>query len=280
MARPSPTRYIPAIALLLGLLQAQNSLAATTKLYMTDGSYQIVSSYEVHGDRVRYFSVERAEWEEVPTSLVDFDATKRNQEEEKAADKKLVEEAKETEKERFYKAPNQGFETASGLRLPGDDGIFTVDGKRVIRMVQMSSEAVTDKKRAAMMLAVPLPVVKAKSLVVLDGAKAAIRLNDPMPVFYVQSSSGLGTKLELVHLKPGKESRIVEDIETARGKNGQSTEDRATIAIERKQLATNLYSLRPLQPLEAGEYVLGEVVDDKLSLDVYDFGFEKWEVVK
>jgi hypothetical protein len=280
MARPSPMRYISAIALLLGLLQSQNSLAATTKLYMTDGSYQIVSSYEVHGDRVRYFSVERAEWEEVPTSLVDFDATKRNQEEEKAADKKLVEEAKETEKERFYKAPNQGFETASGLRLPGDDGIFTVDGKRVIRMVQMSSEVVTDKKRAAMMLAVPLPVVKAKSLVVLDGAKAAIRLNDPMPVFYVQSSSGLGTKLELVHLKPGKESRIVEDIETARGKNGQSTEDRATIAIERKQLATNLYSLRPLQPLEAGEYVLGEVVDDKLSLDVYDFGFEKWEVVK
>ena len=55
-----------------------------SKLYMKDGSYQMVSSYEVQGDRVRYFSVERSEWEEVPTSLVDFDATKRAQEEDES----------------------------------------------------------------------------------------------------------------------------------------------------------------------------------------------------
>ena len=32
--------------------------------------------------------------------------------------------------------------------------------------------------------------------------------------------------------------------------------------------------------MEAGEYALGEVVDDKLNLEVWDFGYEKWEVVK
>ena len=171
-------------------------------------------------------------------------------------------------------------EVASGVRLPGDDGIFTVNGKRLVRMVQSSSETVTDRKRAAMVLAVPLPVVKARSLVVLEGAKASIRLNDPLPVFYVQSASGLGTRLELVHLKPGKESRVLEDLDVGRGKGAKATEERTMVPLERKQLAPNVYSLKPLEPLEAGEYALGEVVDDKLSLDVYDFGYEKWEVAK
>jgi hypothetical protein len=277
----SPSRYLLATALLLSALAAPSvSWGATLKLFMKDGSYQMVSSYEVHGDRVRYFSVERSEWEEVPTTLVDFDATKREQEEAKAAEKKHLEEARQLESERFYKPPDQGMEVAPGIRLPGDDGIFTVDGRRLVRLVQSSGELVTDKKRAAMVLAVPLPVLKARSLVVLEGAKAAVRLNDPMPVFYVQSADGLGAKLELVRLKPGKESRVVEEVETSRGKSGKTTEERTMVSLERKQVAPNVYTLKPLQPLEAGEYVLGELIGEKLSLDVYDFGYEKWEVVK
>jgi hypothetical protein len=275
-----PSRYLLAAALLLGVLAVSPPAGANLKLFMKDGSYQIVSSYEVHGDRVRYFSTERSEWEEVPTALVDFDATKRAQDEEKDDAKKRLEQARETDKERFYKPPDTGLEVAPGIRLPGDDGIFTVDGKRLVRLVQSSGEIVTDRKRAAMVLAVPLPVVKARSLVVLEGAKSPIRLNDPLPVFYVQSASGLGERLEMVHLKPGKESRVVEDIATTRGKNGKASEERTMVSVERKQLAPNVYSLKPLQPLEAGEYVLGEVVDDKLSMDVYDFGYENWEVVK
>jgi hypothetical protein len=247
---------------------------------MKDGSYQMVASYEVQGDRVRYFSVERSEWEEVPASLVDFEATKRAQEEAKAAEKKHLEAAQEIDHERFYKPPDKGVEVAPGIRLPGDDGIFTVDGHRLVRLVQSEGELVTDKKRAAMVLAVPLPIVKVRSLVVLDGTKAAIRLNDPLPVFYVQSADGLGARLEMVHLKQGKESRVVEEIEASRGKSSKTTEERTMVSLERKQVAQNLYTLKPLQPLEAGEYVLGELVGEKLSLDVWDFGYEKWEVVK
>jgi len=280
MRRQSSGLCLVAAALLLCALTAPRLAGANQKLYMKDGTYQVVSSYEIQGDRVRYFSVERAEWEEVPASLVDFDATRRALEETKATQKKQLEEAKQVEQERFYKPPDQGMEVAAGIRLPGDDGIFTVDGKRLVRLPQSAGEVVTDKKRAAMVLAVPLPVLKARSLVLLEGAKAAIRLNDPWPVFYVQSAEGLGTKLELVHLKPGKESRVLEDVDTGRGKNAKATEERTMVSLERKQLAPNLYSLKPLQPLEAGEYALGEVVDDKLSLDVYDFGYEKWEVVK
>ncbi len=275
-----PSRYLLVTALLLSGLAAPRVAWASLKLCMKDGSYQIVSSYEVLGDRVRYFSVERSEWEEVPASLVDFDATKRAQEETKTTEKKQIEEAKQVDQERFYKPPDQGMEVASGIRLPGDDGIFTVDGKRLVRLVQSSGEVVTDKRRAAMVLAVPLPVVKTRSLVVLEGPKAVIRLSDPLPVFYVQSADGLGAKLELVQVKPVKDSRVVEELETSRGKSGKATEERTMVSLERKQVAPNIYTLKPLQPLEAGEYALGEVVDDKLSLDVWDFGFEKWEAVK
>jgi len=267
-------------ALLLGSLAAPLVAGPSLKLCMKDGSYQMVSSYEIQGERVRYYSIERSEWEEVPASLVDFDATKRAQEEAKAIEKKRTEDAKQIDQERFYKPPDLGMEVAPGIRLPGDDGIFTVDGQRLVRLVQSEGEPVTDKKRTAMVLAVPLPVVKTRSLVVLDGAKAAIRLNDPLPVFYVQSADGLGAKLELLHLKPGKQSRVVEDIDTSRGKSGKTTEQRDTVQLERKQVAPNTYTLKPLQPLDAGEYALGELVGEKLSLDVWDFGYEKWEVVK
>ncbi len=281
-------KLVPPLGLIGGLLFGLMFLAPATtisaatsqKLYMKDGTFQIVSSYEVHGDRVRYFSVERGEWEEIPTSLVDFDATKRSVDETQAAHQKQIEDAKEFEKERFVKPPDVGLEIAPSLHLPGDDGVFTIEGKRVVRLAEASGEAVTDKKRAAMVLAVPLPVVKSRSLVILEGPKATIRLNDPWPVFYVQSAAGLGTRLELIRVKEGKASRVLEDVDTTRGKSAKTSEERTMVSLERKQLAPNIYTLKPFQPLEAGEYALGEVVDDKLSLDVYDFGYDKWVTVK
>ncbi len=279
MVSTSRNRCFFASVLFLALA-ATCAAGTEIKLYLKDGSYQMVSSYEVQGDRVRYYSVERSEWEEVPASLVDFDATKRAEQDVKAAEKKNLDDARKFDQERFYKPPDLGIEVAPGIRLPGDDGIFTVDQKRLVRLVQSEAEAVTDKRRTAMMLAVPLPIVKARSLIVLDGTKAVVRLNDPLPIFYVQSAAGLGANLELVSLKVTKQSRVVEEVDTGRGKNATSTEDRSTLPVERKQIAPNVYTLKPLQPLEGGEYAFGVVVDGKLSLDVWDFGFEKWQVVK
>src|ERR1019366_1975744 len=49
--------------------------AANFKLYLKDGTFQIVREYKVEGDRVNYYSIERSDWEEIPLDLVDMKRT-------------------------------------------------------------------------------------------------------------------------------------------------------------------------------------------------------------
>src|SRR5436305_13730584 len=76
----------------LFLLTAFLLLADTFKLYLKDGDYHMVREYQVQGDRIRYYSTERGDWEEIPAALVDLAKTEQVRAGNKA---KAVKEARE-----------------------------------------------------------------------------------------------------------------------------------------------------------------------------------------
>ena len=265
-------RGLLAVALLACLGWQTQPVLANQKLFLKDGTYQLVSSYEVNGDKVRYYSVERAEWEEVPLSLVDLEATKRAQEEEKAIQKKQLEEGHEIDQQRFYKPAETGFEVAPGIHLPQEEGVFAFDGTRVIRLIQSTAEVVTDKRRAALAMAVPGHLLKGHVVLELPGPRAAVRLQQAMPTFYVESADGLGVKMELFPLKVVKESRVVEKAEVSRAGLEKASEVPTAVQLQRTQVAPGIYCLKLLQPLDPGEYALSSLAEQGSNLVLWPFG--------
>src|SRR5271163_666643 len=121
--------FVLAVVLAPGIQTRAQQLAG--RLILKDGSYQLVTKYEIKGDRVRYKSAERDEWEELPSALVDWPATEKYQKdratsaipEAAAIDK---EKNAETEADRAAEESHRP-EVTPGLRLPEDDGVFLLD---------------------------------------------------------------------------------------------------------------------------------------------------------
>jgi hypothetical protein len=244
-----------------------------TKLYLKDGSYQLVKNYEIRGDRVRFYSLERSEWEEIPLSMVDLDATKRAKAQNSVQAEQAVKKAQELEKEHFERPADSGPQVAPGVHLPPEEGIYTYDGLRLVRLIQSNGEIVTDKKRLALNLAVPGPLFKNRQFVVLPGPRAAVRMSSSKPTFYAEFADGLGGRLQLITIKSGRQDRIVENIET-RLRASRASESRATLPLNYVQVAPGLFKLSPLEALPPGEYAFAELIQGKLNLDLWDFGVD------
>ena len=81
---------------LLAVLAATVVWGQTSRLWLKDGTYQMVRQYEVKEDRVRYYSTERGDWEEIPVEMVDL---KKTQQENAEFESKRIQDAKEQDEE-------------------------------------------------------------------------------------------------------------------------------------------------------------------------------------
>lgn len=268
--RPASKQLFFAVVLVLATLSG--SSWAQTKLYLKDGTYLLVRSYQIQGDRVHYYSVADGQWEDMPLSLVDFTTTDRSISARQEQQQRVLQEAERTARNTYQLPQNSGFQVGSGLHLPLQEGLYAYDGSRLITIMQSQGTLVRDKKRMALTMAVPGPFLKGRSLVILPGDAAAVRIFSPNPTFYAQFADGTGSRLVLLRLKPGRNTREVEKIDAAR--KNDASESRTVLRLQVSKLTPILFKLTPAQALTPGEYALGEVAGDKLSLDVWDFGID------
>jgi hypothetical protein len=174
------------------------------RLILKDGSYQIVTKLEVKKDRVRYYSAERAEWEEVPNSLVDWPATEKwNKEHAPGATPPPItapstatheEEQKEAaaiDAQAAAERADQQARTplvAPGLHLPDRDGIFILDNfqsiPELVHLDQSSGNVNRDTNHNVLRAAIG-SFSGAKEPVRINGQAARVRAHVDDPVLYV-----------------------------------------------------------------------------------------------
>jgi hypothetical protein len=248
--------------MLIAAVLAISAFAETTKLYLKDGSYQLVREYQVLQDRVKYLSAERGEWEEIPLDLLDLDRTKK---EAAAESETLQKEAKEQDEEdAAIRAEREVV-----ARVPVETGVYYIHGEKLEPIKVAEVKITNDKKRSVLKVLAPIPIVPGKNTVELDGAVAQFRIEDKRPEFYFRLSSP--ESIALVKLSPKKNLRIVETAAVLPVSN-EVLEERQAVLTFKKQIDDQLFKIWPEKPLEPGEYALIQYTESKLNPQVYDFG--------
>jgi hypothetical protein len=266
------------------------------RLILKDGSYQTVTKWEVQGDRVRYLSAERGEWEEIPFSLVDWDATDKYKKNRAAG--APAPEAVELDKElaaeqaaELAKLP----EVAPGLRLPEDGLVLMLDNfqaqPQLISLEQNGGEVDRDT-RANILRAVINPVASAKQTIELDGPHASIQSHIGTPSVYIniKGSTDPSSRPEQPQ-QPEKPQQPMQDWDRfhivraqIKGKSrifgnikinplGKSSQQENLVATTAQKIDPDWVRLTPNRPLDPGEYAVVEMMGlSGINLYVWDFG--------
>jgi hypothetical protein len=281
-----------------------------TRLFLKDGSYQIVMSYRIVGNLVRYISAERdGAQEEIPVSLVDFDATHRWEKQhsteqagngQQAAPPPIDPELLKEEADRASLTP----EIAPDLRLPAQDSVLALDTFHGLPELVPLAQNDSDLNRNTghnILRAVINPLSSPHQVAQLKGERSYVQLHVASPVFYIRIGDDT--------VPPAGGSPLTVDTHGASGAikaDPSSGSASSRYVIARADVRTgvrNIASFRigllggvqpqedivettaevlpgghwmkltPRQPLDFGEYVLMEVISDKVvNLSVWDFG--------
>jgi hypothetical protein len=279
-------------ALCIVLPVASSAQTQARRLILKDGSYQSVTKYEIHGERVRYFSAERGEWEEVPKSMIDWDATEKFEQgrQQGALAPEAVELDKELEAERKAEQARSP-QIAPGLRLPDEGGIFLLDtyeNQPQLSELQQSGGDVEKNSKTNILRAAINPLAGVKQTIELPGAHAKIQSHTTVPSVYINIDSNEGApataqaagepaplasierfKIIRVDVKGGK--RVAGAVKIA--VTGKMKTDERFVTTTATTMTGGWVKLTPTDPLAGGEYAVAELLGKEgINLYVWDFG--------
>jgi len=244
------------------LLLALASLSAQrVTLYLKGGGDMLVREYEVQEDRVRYYSLERSQWEEIPLELVDLEKTQKTFE---RSEKRREAMRRESAAERAAEAKAK----TELHNVPIEDGIYYYKDGDTTPLEQR--EVLVDKstKRGILKAISPVPIVAGKQKRFIEGGSSPLVIRDDKPIIYVRDAS-LGHFL-LVKVTPDDDKRIVQVVQIVPVSN-EMFEEFEEIELFRQQYAYGVYRIWPVQPLDPGEYALIDFTPGEDDLRVWDF---------
>ncbi|HXE90328.1 MAG TPA: hypothetical protein VNK82_05120 [Terriglobales bacterium] len=273
------------------------------RLILKDGTFQRITQYEVKDGRVRYYSAERFEWEEVPADLVDWPATERYEKDRREG--KLRPETQqalaEEEAERAAEAARSP-EVAPGLRLPATGGVFLADvfqGEPQLIPLEQSGGEINRQMGKNILRAAINPLASVKQTIELAGARAAVQAHALRPTFYVniEDSDGdaavavggdsnknelryspaearlLTNRFRIVRAQRKKQSRVVANLKVTF--YGKASQEQRQVPVTSESMGGGWTKVIPLEPLQPGEYALVEMLgENEINLYVWDFGVD------
>jgi hypothetical protein len=284
-------------------------LAKNHRLILKDGTYQLVRQYTVAGDRVRYLSLERGDWEEMPVDLVDWDATRRwekdhtmpSDEEASPAMKEAADIDKEETDERNLQKARMP-EVSPGLELPDQDGVFALDTfQGTPELVELTPTDLGMNAKTRHGISTLNPLAASRANLELDGEHAKVHLHVNDPAIYLSLNVNDDTEPVLSHAvtvntsiakvaasnKHGAHSdksgfaivrvderhavRIVGEIKV--GPTGAVTQDENVIPTKVEVVpGKHWLRIQAEQQLTIGEYALVEIISaSDINQSVWDF---------
>ena len=284
-------------------------LGRNHRLILKDGTFQMVRQYQIVGDRVRYLSQERGDWEEMPVSLVDWDATRKWEQEHATPSgddaSPAMKEAAEIDKEETAERADQKArmpEVTPGLELPDQDGVFVLDTYHgTPELVELKPTDLDLNARGRHGLGMLNPLAGARTRLELQGEHAKVHLHVNDPSFYLSLKAPLATEpvlsrpitvqtananaddnrdvgahspasqFAIVHLDERMTVRRLGAIHV--GSNGTVTQDENVIPTKVEVLPGKRWMrVQPVQTLLIGEYALVEVISpSEINVTVWDF---------
>ncbi len=289
------------LALLLSSPSPSPAQTLASRLILKDGTYQPITKYEVKGERVRYFSAERGEWEEVPNALVDWDATKKYEEGRLTGGP--IPEAAELDKEieaQRKAALARSPEVAPRLRLSDEGGVYLLDtyqNEPELVEIQQSGSDVNRSTKANILRAAINPFSGSKQTIELTGPHAKVQAHSPTPSLYVNVSADTGEGAPAVAsgaeemgrpaadapaLPPTEAFKIIR-VESKGGKRvagalkvgvtGKMKTDERFLPATVTTMTGGWIKITPIDPLPSGEYAVAEMLGkESINLYVWDFG--------